>query len=148
MPQDAYTEGHRSRKAEVPLDHPRSGVAHPWHECLDYPGARQMRLMRDFFDMVPWWKLRPDRTLLAEDRVDEAFSNYIMASRTEDGKQAVLYLPANPAVKLNLTGFRTPVRGTWYDPRTGRRLPAGKWKPAPSIEAATPGAGDWLLLVR
>jgi hypothetical protein len=133
-----------SRKAEVPLDHPRTGVALPWHECLDYPGARQMRVMRDILDRMEWWKLRPDRSLLAEDAVDAEFRDYIQPARAEDGRFALLYLPANPVVKLNLAKFARPVAASWLDPRTGKETPAGK----PTSELKTPGAGDWLLWLR
>lgn len=137
-----------SRKAEVPLDHPRTGVALPWFECLDYPGGRQMRIMRDIFDRMAWWRLRPDRSLLAEDVVDSEFRNYIQPARSEDGKFALIYLPSNPAVKLNLSKFNRPVAASWLDPRTGKETPAGRLKPTPSVELKTPGGGDWLLFLR
>jgi hypothetical protein len=133
-----------SRQAEVPLDHPRTGVALPWHECLDYPGARQMRVMRDIFDRVEWWKLRPDRALLAEDAADAEFRDYIQPARSEDGRFALIYLPDNPVVKLNLSKFARPMAASWFDPRTGKETPAGKLTP----ELKTPGAGDWLLMLR
>jgi hypothetical protein len=137
-----------NRKPETPLDHPRSGVAPPWWECLDYPGARQMKVLKEFFDSVEWWKLRPDRSLLREDSVNEEFTNYIMPARSEDGRFAVIYLPANPVVKLDLSKFQKTVTGAWVDPRTGARSPAGNTKPLANTEWKTPGPGDWLLLLR
>ncbi|MCS6953698.1 MAG: DUF4038 domain-containing protein [Bryobacteraceae bacterium] len=137
-----------ARKPEVPLDHPNTGVADPWWECLDYPGAHQMKILRDVFDSVEWWKLRPDRTLLAEDVQDPEFRAYIMPARSEDGRFALLYLPANPTVKLDLASFRGPVRGEWIDPRTGARSPAGRWEPIRGVELKAPAEGDWLLLLR
>jgi hypothetical protein len=132
-----------SRKAEVPLDHPRAGVALPWHECLDYPGAKQMKVMRDILDRMEWWKLRPDRSLLARDETAEDFHDYIQAARSEDGKFALLYLPANPAVTLDLSRFRRPVKANWLDPRTGALTPAPAAK-----QMTPPGAGDWLLWLK
>ena len=128
------------RTPSVPLDHPRTGVAQPWFECLDYPGARQMKALREIFDSVAWWKLRPDRALLAEDSDDPEFRNHIMAALSETGDFALLYLPANDAVKLNPGKFRKAV---WLDPRTGQRQPA-----AVQPEMKTPGSGDWVLLLR
>jgi hypothetical protein len=127
-----------SRKAEVPLDHPSSGVALPWDQCLNYPGAQQMRVMRDIFDSMEWWKLRPDRTLLAEDVVDEGFTNYVMASRSEDGKFALLYAPANASLSINAGKFQ---HAAWIDPKTGLRTNV-----AIAAKLSTPGPGDWLLL--
>lgn len=136
-----------ARKPEVPLDHPRSGVAQPWQECLDYPGARQMGVLRKVFDSLEWWKLRPDRSLLAEDPRDPDFSPYIMPARSETGEFALIYLPANPETKLNLSAFRRGVRATWLDPRTGRRLARGRLRPLAPVILNTPGEGDWLLLL-
>ena len=133
-----------ARQPEVPLDHPNSGVAQPWTECLDYPGARQMKVIRDVFDSIEWWKLRPDRTLLAEDPPDPTWRAYPMPARSEDGRFALIYLPANPSVKLNAPGFK---RAAWIDPRTGARQPAVGWQPGAGVEVKTPGAGDWLLLL-
>ncbi len=137
-----------SRKAEIPLDHPRTGVAEPWHACLDYPGARQMKVLRDIFDAFAWWRLRPDRSLLAVDVADPEYRSYPMPARAEDGSFAVVYLPGNPSVALNLSGFRRGVTGTWFDPRTGARRPAGRWKPEGRVEVSAPGPGDWILVLR
>lgn len=135
------------RKPEVPLDHPRSGTALPWHECLDYAGARQMRVLREVFDSMEWWRLRPDRSLLSEDPQDPEFRNYIVPALSESGDFALIYLPDNPVVKLNAGRFGKPVRATWIDPRTGNRQLAGKLSPA-AAELRAPGPGDWLLLLR
>lgn len=136
-----------SRKAEVPLDHPRTGVAQPWWECLDYQGARQMKVLRDIFDSIQWWKLRPDRSLLVEDIEDAEFKTHMMPARSESGEFALIYLPANRSVKLNLEKFAGTVKAAWINPRTGRRTDAGPLRPQPSIELKTPGEGDWLLLL-
>ncbi|MBI3281241.1 MAG: DUF4038 domain-containing protein [Acidobacteria bacterium] len=139
-----------SRKAEVPLDHPRTGVAEPWWECLNYPGARQMKVMRDIFDSIAWWKLRPERGLLSDDKYDAAaFHDYVIPALSESNDFALIYLPANPGVKLNLTRFESGrIAGTWIDPRTGKRSPAGSWRPVAEVSLNAPGEGDWLLLLK
>jgi hypothetical protein len=128
-----------SRKPEVPLDHPSTGVALPWRECLRYEGAAQMKILRDLFDRFAWWKLRPDRALLAEDADAADFSDHVMASRATDGSFAVLYTPTARTLRLNTAGFR---RAVWLNPRDGVR------RPAPLAATMTPpGPGDWLLLL-
>ena len=136
-----------ARRPEVPLDHPRSGTAEPWQECLDYPGARQMKVLRAVFDSLEWWKLRPDRSLLAEDPQDPEFRSYIMPACSRTGDFALVYLPANPEVTLNLSRFTGAVRAAWIDPRTGARHPVSHLKPAAAVKLKTPGDGDWLLLL-
>lgn len=136
-----------ARKREVPLDHPRSGEADPWHVCLDYPGARHMRVLREVFESFEWWRLRPDRSLLAEDLEGEGFSAYMMPARSTDGRFGIVYLPANPSIRLNLAAFGGRVQAEWIDPRSGERRPAGRLKGG-VVDLQTPGAGDWLLHLR
>lgn len=137
-----------SRKADVPLDHPASGVALPWRECLAYPGAAQMKLLRDLFDRFPWWTLRPDLKMAAAHTPDPQFSNPIQCLRSEDGRTALVYFPANPSFHLDLSAFPSRLKAHWLDPRTGAATPAGAHKPAPAVEFNTPAPGDWLLLLR
>ena len=137
-----------SRKPEVPLDRPRSGIAEPWWECLDYPGARQMQVLREVFESVEWWRLRPDRSLLTEDVDDPEWVRYPMPARSESGDFALIYLPGNESFSLNLAAFGKPVTAAWIDPRTGARTPAGRLAAQPAVVVKTPGAGDWLLHLR
>jgi hypothetical protein len=129
------------RKKEIPLDHPRTGEALPWFECLNYPGAQQMKILRDIFDSFSWWTLHPDRTLIASRSAEPDYLKYPVAAWSPQDKFALFYLPDIPNPKLNLSRFPRP-RLTWIDPRTGNRLPG---KPD---NIQPPSAGDWLLLVR
>lgn len=128
-----------SRKPEVPLDHPKTGVALPWKECVAYPGGRQMTVMRDIFDRMEWWKLRPDRTLLAEDKPDEGFTDYVMAARAQDGSSALFYTPVKQDLKVTWSGGSA----NWIDPKTGAMKPVRM-----SDTMTPPGDGDWLLWVQ
>ncbi len=136
------------RKLETPLNHERAGLAEPWTRCLSYPGGEQMKILREFFESIEWWKLRPDRSLLAEEPAEPDYRAYPMPARSADGRFAVVYLPNNPTGRLNLSGFAGGVTGTWIDPRNGQRIGAGQWAPSPSVEWRIPFGGDWLLLLR
>lgn len=137
-----------SRKAEVPLDHQGSGVALPWRDCLAYPGAAQMQILRSLFDRFPWWTLQPDLHMAAAHKPDAQFSNPIQCLRATGGKTALVYLPANPSFQLDLSAFPGKLKVEWLDPRTGAVTPGS---PAPAqarVAFNTPGPGDWLLLLR
>ena len=136
-----------ARTAAPPLDHASTGVAQPWHEYLDYPGSKQMTIVRNVLEGLPWWKLEPNRFLLAKESDKVDWTAYPMPSVTGDGKFGLVYLPNNPEIELNLTEFGN-AKATWVDPRTGARTPAGRLKEAASVAVKTPGAGDWLLLLR
>ncbi len=135
------------RAAAVPLDHPNSGVAEPWFEALNYPGSKQMTIVRNTLESLPWWRLEPNRFLLASEPDQVDWLAYPMPASTSDGKFALLYLPDNPLLDLNLSSFGN-AKATWIDPRTGARTGAGSLKGAARITVRTPGAGDWLLVLR
>jgi hypothetical protein len=139
-----------SRKAEVPLDHPKTGVAEPWRVCLNYEGAEHMKVLRNLFDTFDWWRLRPDRSILAEDKFDEeSFRDYSMAAVSDRRDFALLYLPVPGRVAVNasaLKGSRSEAR--WLNPRTGEQTRAGTFAAGAAFSLETPSEGDWLLLVR
>ncbi|MEP7364139.1 MAG: DUF4038 domain-containing protein [Acidobacteriota bacterium] len=136
-----------ARTAALPLDHAHTGMAQPWFESIDYPGSKQMTIVRNVLEGLPWWKLEPNRFLLANepDRVD--WTAYPMPVSTSDGKFGLVYLPNNPSIELNLSDFGD-ARATWIDPRTGARTLAGRLKEAAKVPLKTPASGDWLLLLR
>jgi hypothetical protein len=137
-----------SRKAEIPTDHPRSGMALPWWESLDLPGAQQMKILRDLFDSIEWWRLRPDQTLLAEPIEDPFYFRYITAARSDSGDLALLYLPDNPQVTVDLSRLSGPVRAQWVDPRYGVRYEAGLAPGSGPRTFTRPTEGDWVLLLQ
>ncbi|MCL4794998.1 MAG: DUF4038 domain-containing protein [Bryobacteraceae bacterium] len=134
------------RQKSVPLDHPRSGEADPWRECLAYPGAAHMKALVEILERLPWPQLRPDAPLAAPTQVDEGFTNYIPVARTLDGSLALAYLPANPTAVFDLSSFEKGVRATFINPRNGERLTPDDLPGEPNVTVKSPGPGDWLLL--
>jgi len=134
------------RQKSVPLDHPRSGEADPWRECLSYPGAAHMKALVEILERLPWHQFRPDAPLAAPTQVSEDFSNYIPAARTPDGSLALAYLPANPTAVFDLTGFETGASATFINPRSGERLSPADLPATAEVTLKTPGPGDWLVL--
>lgn len=133
------------RQRGVPLDHPNSGEADPWKDCLKYPGAQNMTALRNILDRLPWWTLRPDPMLASTNEVDEGFSNYIVAAKTDDGQTALAYLPNNASAIFDLSSFDKPVRAAWIDPRTGQRRAPFDLQNKEGVKVETPGPGDWLI---
>lgn len=137
-----------SRKPEVPSEYPKSGTARPWQECLNYPGAKQMTVLRDVLMSMEWWSMVPDQSVFSSLKEDPEFRDYPMASRASDHDFALLYLPAGPALELDLSAYKQDLKAVWIDPRTGLRKPAGTLHPAYGVQVPAPGEGDWLLLLR
>jgi hypothetical protein len=124
---------------EPPLNHPTTGVPKPWREALLLPGAEQVIHLTDFFNAIDWWRLLPAREMVVN---QPGAHRHIAASRSAAGDLAVVYVPEDRQIELNLDGLRPALNTTWFNPRTGERCAAlgqqGRFE--------TPAPGDWLLL--
>ncbi len=127
---------------------PRNGFRH-WRTALAYEGARQVGLMRHFFELRPWHRLVPDQSVLSSGQGEG--EGHVRAARAEDGSFAVAYLPRGGKVGVRLdrlTGKR--VKARWFDPRDGKWSEAGEFPGAGSREFAALSAGDrddWVLVL-
>jgi len=150
-PTAGVTFGHNSiwvwsEEPEVPEGHPSIGAVSPWHEGLDTPGVRSMAVMRQFFDALPWWRLRPAPELLTKQPGERDPHRFVAAAKAEDGILAVAYLPEGGKVWLNLEAVDRPTPARWFNPCTG------EWADAGTVVEAThtitaPDNGDWVLCV-
>ena len=80
--------------------------------------------MAALFTSLPWWQLRPADTLLTEQPGGDDPAHDVSAARTENGDVALLYLPVGGAVTLEPEALPDSLLAEWFDPRTGRRMPA------------------------
>lgn len=129
-----------------PVAHPNTGIPLPWQQALRMPGAEQMRYLSAFFQSLAWWTLWPDQSLVREQPGVHDVLRFIAAARSEDGRLAVLYVPAGGPVHLNAARLALPLQVVWTNPRDGSRQ-AG---PVVSSQEATlmaPDEQDWLLVL-
>jgi len=136
-----------ARKPEVPLDHPHVGIAKPWREAIRLSGAEDMGRLRRLFSQVPWWVLVPDPELLAEQPGLKNVRLFTAASRSENGKTAVVYRPEEQDLDLNLAHLQKPLEVLWVNPRTGEETNVGSVS-TDHVRLRTPGPGDWLLILK
>jgi len=135
-------------KPGVPLAHNGTGEARPWHEAMKFPGSDQMKIMRDFFDRLPWWELRPADEIVVDRPDDPTFLHYAKAAKTESGEWAVVYLPDNDGVWIDAKAFGGPMEGVCFDPRTGKFSQTLDAPPDSQKHLfKAPGPGDWLLVL-
>ncbi|MGC4004575.1 MAG: DUF4038 domain-containing protein [Pirellulales bacterium] len=100
-----------------PTDHGGSGNAKVWSEAVDLPAAKQMKHLRDAFDSIAWWELRPAQDLLAEQPGDKSPGDFIAVAATPDRKTIVIYAPRGKASLK--TGFDGRI--FTIDPTTGKK---------------------------
>lgn len=123
-----------------------SGNRSLWKTCLDAPGAAQMKHLRRLIESRPFLTQKPDFTLLASD--PGRGRQHLGALRGES--YALIYSPlGNPfTVRMETLRWRE-VRASWFDPRTGKRTPAGRWPAMGNRDFDPPGepgeGNDWVL---
>lgn len=120
-----------------------------WFRALDYPGAKQMGLMRKLFASFPWWELTPDPEGIIEEGYPNEWDIPVMARKGDD--LILVYLPPNTPKDRPVLSRRIPeahaYRARFYDVRTGAFVDA----PACVAEGDAarlpdrPADGDWVL---
>ncbi|MFC7877420.1 DUF4038 domain-containing protein [Isoptericola sp. NPDC057391] len=128
-----------------------------WEGRLESEGAEQVSRIRDLVASLPWWTLRPDDALLtagtgsAEPGQDVLDADLATAAVTPDGGLALVYVPSERTVSLDLSLLDPAAEAVWVDPSTGATTAVGPASELPE-ELATPGenaagGGDWLLVL-
>lgn len=130
-----------------PEAHPRTGTPLPWPEALLMPAAEQMAYLAALFHSIEWWRLRPAPALLVSQPGEISPSRYIAASQAAEGDLAVIYIPEERQVELNLTSLRPGLSMQWFDPRTGDHHPLAPPGAGDVCHLETPAPGDWVLLL-
>ncbi len=133
-------------RPQEPMSHLGSGVAPPWYEAMKYPGSTSLKHMKALFDSLEWWRLRPAQNLVVEQPGAADPSRFVAAARAEDGKWAMLYLPAGGTIAARTEGLAKPLVARWFNPREGRW--AGDLAFTEATQTLqTPDQEDWVLWI-
>jgi hypothetical protein len=111
--------------------------------------------VHELFSRLPWTELEPDASgqLLLQGHGEG--KGRAVASRSRDGSLALVYMPDDRAVTVDLSRLAGPrVRASWYDPASGEAYEAlgsqiaskGAATFRPFKENAS-GYGDWVLIL-
>src|SRR5262249_4143793 len=127
---------------------PKDGFQH-WRTALNYPGARQMGLMRRLFEQYPWYELVPDQSVLASAPSDGPFR--LLAALAKEGRFAIAYPPRGQSFRVHMDKLAgSKVKARWYDPRDGSWREIGEFTNAGDREFDPPSHGekdDWVLVL-
>ena len=100
----------------------------------------------DFLAALEWWRLEPAHELIRNQPGD--VTRRMVLAQTAAGDLSVAYLPDNDAIEVDLSQFRAPLSGRWFDPVRGRYTPLPDRLANQRIHRFTPPAkGDWALLL-
>ncbi|HLB73743.1 MAG TPA: putative collagen-binding domain-containing protein, partial [Sedimentisphaerales bacterium] len=99
--------------------------------------APQLKLLRSFFEKLPYWELRPHDEL--------ANSGFCLAKTPE---HFIFYFPIGGPITINLQSANDKKLGSnWFDPRTGGYV-AGPALSASENTITCPSSEDWALYVQ
>jgi len=101
-----------------------------------------------FMRELPFGKLRPAPKLLTTQPGLESPRKCVTVAATEQRDVIVAYVPESPAVQLAASAISARHQGTWFNPRTGKRVLAGGSTVGTNMTYRTPDDGDWVLLLR
>ena len=132
-----------------------------WQERLESEGVAQVSRIRDLVASLPWWTLRPEESFLtagtgtAAPDQDVLDADLATAAVAPDGSLALVYVPSERTVSLDLSLLAPGADAAWVDPSTGTATevgPLSELADASSGAVSTPGdnaagAGDWLLVL-
>lgn len=128
--------------------HRNTGLAKPWWDALQLPGATSMRHLAECMNDIAWWTLRPAQDAIAEQPGDEDIRRSIIAAASPDGGLLVAYLPDAVRLVLNIACVRSDGAAQWFNPRTGVRTPAELEAQSQTLVATPPGDQDWVFVLR
>jgi len=90
----------------------------PVSQGLKYVYATYLMHMADFFNRIEWWKLEPDHEHLINNQVNNHRQRMLLA-KSNDNRLAVAYLPDNKRIEIDMSGFSSPMKATWYQTISG-----------------------------
>lgn len=131
-----------------PTDHAGTGTPLPWKEALKMPGAEQVRYLKQFFDGIDFWRLRPAPQMLTKQPGDQSPERYVAIAKSVEGDFAVAYIPSDRMIEVKLDQLPTRPQINWMNPRDGKRTPAVGVVTEGALQLPTPAEGDWVLLIR
>ncbi|PSR53180.1 hypothetical protein AHMF7605_06370 [Adhaeribacter arboris] len=119
-----------------------------WQQAALAPGASQMQYLKNLMLSRPYFSRIADQSLILSNR-GSTYLDVVSATRDEIGAYAMVYLPQNKPVTIDLSKISGQAKAIWwYDPRTGKATP-GKTVKANDKQTFTPPAEgkDWVLVI-
>jgi Protein of unknown function (DUF4038)/Domain of unknown function (DUF5060)/Putative collagen-binding domain of a collagenase len=119
-----------------------------WQRNLSMPIAEEVQAIINVFNSFEFWQLKPAREMLVTQPGDEHPAKYISAAQSPDRNIALIYIPEERSVDLNVNALPPSPKATWINPRTGERIAATQYVSGSICRFITPQSGDWLLLIQ
>ncbi|MBC8094985.1 MAG: DUF4038 domain-containing protein [Akkermansiaceae bacterium] len=117
-----------------------------WHKSLFLPGAKQLVVVSETFNALPYWQLRP-ATATAATRFKAGIEG-LAAAETANKSLSLFYNLEERTLELPLPALPRSPALTWLNTLNGQTNSAVAVMGARSVRFPTPEAGDWVLIVK
>jgi hypothetical protein len=120
----------------------------PWKKAARAEAAGEMQYVKDLMLSRPYFTRIADQSLVKSGQ-GGTYVDYIAATRDEKGSYAMLYLPQNKPLTVDLNKISGDTKKVWwYSPVTGKATAGGDVK-GKGTQAFTPpkGGKDWVLVI-
>lgn len=120
----------------------------PWKKAMVSEAANEMQFLKKLMLSRPYFTRVQDSGLVLSDR-GSTYLDKIIATRDAAGSYAMIYLPENKPVTIDLSRVAGhSKRASWYDPRTGKWvLPLTVKSRGPQSFTPPANGKDWILVI-
>jgi hypothetical protein len=120
------------------------GANNSWTESLDEPGVRQMGMLINLLQTVPWHRFQPMQSLVFSENPHGP--GHIRAAVADDKSQAWVYFPEKQEATIDLAQLRGNYGLRWFDPASGEIQEVGNIAAVGSKMFEPPFNQDALLM--
>ncbi|RDC65514.1 glycoside hydrolase family 140 protein [Adhaeribacter pallidiroseus] len=119
-----------------------------WQQAMKAPAAGQMQFLKNLMLSRPYSSRVMDQSLIVSDK-GNTYVDIITATRDEQGAYALVYLPQNKPVTVDLAKISGKEKAVWwYDPRTGNATKGKNVSTTGNQRFTPPTTGkDWVLVI-
>ncbi len=118
-----------------------------WPQAVELPSAKQMGIMRKFFEENEWHKLIPDFKNQNYFIPDETEEN-LYAVSTNNSEKIVVYLYGKNTLTGKLKGLEGTYEISWFDVRSGKYIKIGTTSATEYELPQRPDNNDWVVLAQ
>jgi hypothetical protein len=119
-----------------------------WRKAAKAEAANEMQHLKNLMLSRPYFSRIPDQSLIKSDPGKD-YKDLLIATRDASGAYAMIYLPQNKEVQVDLSKISGASKNIWwFDTRTGRSTPGKQAKGKGLLSLNPPASGqDWVLVI-
>ncbi len=119
-----------------------------WKKAARSEAANQMQYLKKLMLSRPYASRIADQSVI-KSAVGTTYIDVVYATRNSDGSYAMIYLPENKLVKIDLSKITGTTKNIWwFDVRTGKTIAAKSVKGSGTNSFTPPKNGkDWVLVI-